>query len=57
MEKETIAPTAQHEPTESQLEPQDERAEWISPAIADYDVQEATRSGSFPGNLDGAGYS
>ncbi|MBI4789685.1 MAG: hypothetical protein HY782_21860 [Chloroflexi bacterium] len=28
-------------------EAQDERAEWVTPAITDYDVEEATLSGPF----------
>jgi hypothetical protein len=36
-------------------EPQDERAEWITPAITDYDIEESTLSGgALPHALDGA---
>ena len=37
MENKTVPPTVHHAP-------KDERAEWITPAIVDYDIEEATRS-------------
>jgi hypothetical protein len=39
-------------------EPQDERAEWITPAITDYDIEEATLSNLFISqvNTDGGIY-
>jgi hypothetical protein len=44
MENETINQTEQNE---SQNELKDERADWATPAIAEYDVQKATGSGPF----------
>ena len=40
-----------------QDEPKDERAEWITPAIADYDIKEATLTTVKGGGGDAGGYS
>lgn len=42
-----------------QQEPKDERAEWVTPTVTDYDIEEATLSNhpSPPGSFDGTTYS
>jgi hypothetical protein len=47
VENETIHQTEQNE---SRNEPKDERADWVTPVIVDYDIEEATRAapGTFP---------
>lgn len=37
MENKTVSPTVHHEL-------KDNRAEWVTPAIVDYDIEEATRA-------------
>lgn len=50
MENKTVPPAVHHESL-------DKRAEWITPAIVDYDIEEATRN-NFPSpGGDGTFYS
>lgn len=48
MENKIILSTAHHEP-------KDNRAEWISPAIVDHNIEEVTSSGGNSANSDGLG--
>jgi hypothetical protein len=46
MENKTVPPAVPHAP-------KDERAAWITPAIVDYDIEEATRSDFAGAGIDG----